>query len=320
MRRRPGAAMLPLLLLLLAADPEAGGEEAAFLVGVSGGQTIAHTALSHPTNVFVDEGMGEIYVGSGRYIHVLNVQGILLARLDLGKEIFARRVAVDRQGILYVLDPSSSRGLKRYDLFGERLGELELKSLPPGSDPQKVNLTSFALDGADNLYLLDEGNGLCYRLNPEGKLEAALGEGQLKGYVDMDVSRGGDLLAFLSYDTGKIRLYQASGQLLKEFGGKTGGRGGFSQPVAISMAPDGRIFALDRNRAGILIFGNDGLFLGEFGDDGEGGGFYFPSDLYIDSGYHLFVADTANRRIQLLEVTIRPFKGSQKGVTEKEAD
>lgn len=313
MRRKPGIAILPFfLLLLLVAIRDARGEGGSFRVGVVEGRTISHKVLSHPTNVFVDEEAGEIYVGSGRHIHVLNAQGILLASLDLGKdgkdgkEVSARRVAVNRQGIIYVLDPSRSQSLKRYDLFGEKLGEL--KSLPPGSDPQKINFTSFALDGADNLYLLDEGNGLCYRLNPEGKLEAALGEGQLKGYVDMDVSRGGERLAFLNFETGKIRLYQASGQLLKEFGGKTGGAGGFSQPVAISLAPDGKVFVLDRNRQGIVVFGSDGLFLGEFGEDGEGGGFSYPRDLYIDSGYHLFVADVGNRRIQRLEVTLGPLK------------
>ncbi|MBI2876977.1 MAG: hypothetical protein HYY20_08860 [Candidatus Tectomicrobia bacterium] len=279
-----------------------GTEEGAYIILVDEVKKLENPSLVAPTNLFLDEVAEEIYVGRGRHIYVFNPTAILLARLDAGAEVTARRLALDSQGTIYTLDWDQNR-VWRYDFFGKRLGELKLEGLPPGADPQKVSLAGLALDGQDRLYLLDAGNGYGYRTNPQGVIQQAIGEGKLRDYSDLDVSRDGGLLAFLSFEEGRVRTYRPSGELVAEFGRRTGSSGGFSQPVAVRLGPDKKVFVLDRNRATLLVFAPEGEFLGELG-----WGFGLPNDLRIDSRYHLLVADALANRLWSIKVSFQERK------------
>lgn len=280
-----------------------GADEGAYVILVDEVKKLENPSLVAPTNLFLDEAAEEIYVGRGRYIYVFNPSAILLIRLDAGDGVTARRLAVDSGGMVYVLDWDQNR-VWRYDLFGKRLGEVKLEGLPPGADPGKVSLAGLALDRQDRLYLLDEGNGYGYRADPRGTIQKAFGEGKLRGYSDLDVSPDGELLAFLSFEEGRVRTYRTSGELVAEFGKRTGGSGGFSQPVAVRLAPDKKVFVLDRNRGTLLAFAPEGELLGELG----WGGFGLANDLRIDSRYHLLVADALANRLLSIKVSFQERK------------
>jgi DNA-binding beta-propeller fold protein YncE len=290
--------------------------QAKYYIKIVDTQYLEDPYLRGPTNVFLDEVAQELYVARGRYLFIFNLDGIMLARLDLGKDFTPRKVVVNRQGIIFALDWSKNQ-IKKYDLLGKGLGELKIEPGRPwldnkeqslgtskpspktrGSLPNNILITGLALDGADNLYLLDGRGGYCYQINKTGKIVREVGGGRLKGYIDMAVSQDGKLMAFLNFSRGKVRTYRA-GNFLKEFGKLTGGPGGFSQPVAISIAPDNTIFVLDRNRSTILAFTEKGGFLGEMAGD-----FYFPNDLSIDSHYRLLIADTVNNRLIVMQIKL----------------
>lgn len=279
-----------------------GAEEGAYRILVDEVKRMENPALVAPSNLFLDEAAEEIYVGRGRYIYVFNPVGILLSRLDTGEGVMARRLAVDSGGTIYALAWEGDQ-VWRYDLFGKRLGALKLQGLPPGADPQKVSLAGLALDGQDRLYLLDEGNGYGYRTDSRGAIQQSIGGGKLQGYSDLDVSRDGDLLVFLSFDHGRVRTYKPSGEPVAEFGRKSGSTGGFSQPVAVRLAPDKKVVVLDRNRATLLIFTPEGDLLGELG-----WGFGLANDLRIDSHYRLLVADMLANRLWSIKVSFQERK------------
>ena len=52
------------------------------------------------------------------------------------------------------------------------------------------------------------------------------------------------------------------------------------------------------------MFNTDGDFLYKFGNEGEGDGeFYGPKYLSVDKAGHLMVCDSANDRVQILELS-----------------
>jgi len=265
---------------------------------------IRNAALLGPTNVYLDEVAEELYVGRGDNLYILNMDGILLAKFCLGKGLTLRKIVLDSQGIIYGLDWGKSI-VKRYDFLGKDLGEFKLKGLgKDGSTP--VSLT---VDRNDNLYILDGRNGYCYKADGDGNIIEKIGDGRLKGYIDVDVSRDGKEIVFLNFSRGKVCIYK-DGRFFKEFGKLTGSRGGFSQPVAISIGPDRNIYVLDRNRGVILVFDESGRFLGEFGE----GLFYFPNDIFVDSKGRIFVADTVNRRLEMMRVKLKPLDDHLKNI------
>ena len=74
----------------------------------------------------------------------------------------------------------------------------------------------------------------------------------------------------------------------------------FFRPVAIAY-DEKCLFILDSEAGEIRVFSKSGAFLYSFGRKGQGPGeFHMPSDMDI-LGHRIFVADGANRRIQVLD-------------------
>jgi len=74
----------------------------------------------------------------------------------------------------------------------------------------------------------------------------------------------------------------------------------FSRPVAI-VYDENSLYVLDSEDAEIRVFSKSGAFLHSFGRKGQGPGeFGMPSDMDI-LGDRIFVADGANRRVQILD-------------------
>lgn len=71
-----------------------------------------------------------------------------------------------------------------------------------------------------------------------------------------------------------------------------------SEPVALCASPDGNLYLLDAQLAAVVMLSSEGQLLNEVGGPGSGLlQFNQPSDLSINSGLDLFVADRGNDRI-----------------------
>ena len=280
------------------------GEKETQVVRLLRADFIENDSVGGSANIFVDKATDEIYIGHGNRVFILNSEGFLISKLYLEEDISAYRVAVDTSGTIFILD-RRTWSISRFDQFGKKLDPFEIKDSGKEDGQRKMTIRSMAIDLNDNLYLLDKVSNSCFIVNVDGKVKGIIGEGELEFYTDVDVSLQGKSVVFLSYPKRKIKLYDTTGNLLAEFGRLGGGPGTFSQPVAIAVGPDGKVFTLDKNRQAILIFGRDGQFLSEFGGLGTGpGSFYYPNDIFLDQNYNIFIADTSNRRIQRLRIEL----------------
>jgi DNA-binding beta-propeller fold protein YncE len=84
-------------------------------------------------------------------------------------------------------------------------------------------------------------------------------------------------------------------------GGHGAGPGQFDEPMGVALVPGGDFFVSDRLNHRVQKFAYDGTFLGAWGKLGNGPGeFREPHDLAAADGA-LYVADTWNQRIQVLD-------------------
>lgn len=170
------------------------------------------------------------------------------------------------------------------------------------------------------------------KLDPNGKVVASFGAGQILWPHGMDVDRHGNIwvadarsataaeLAKFPEWKGKghtVMKFSPQGKLLMTIG--TGGEPGdpparLTEPNDVLVAPDGSIFIAEAHQAQFLDqnppngigritkWSPDGKLLQTIGSYGYGPSqFRGPHSLAMDSRGRLFVADRGNRRIQIFD-------------------
>ncbi len=268
--------------------------------------------LQYPQAVNVDQKTEEIYTASQQRISIFNRNGFLLRSFPINisgpedkKKVEA--LAVDSQGILYILRFKEAC-LHRFNQRARYLGQLKIEK-PDGWS--NLDLKSIAIDKEDRIFFLDQLNHACLCTDTQGKLQyffpiqAGKKKKQSKyddksRLADISISRKGNIIIS---DNGKreIHIYDQKGRLLNAFGGSFGGIVKFSQLTGVTIDDQDRIYAVDTLCHSISIFNEQGNFLYQFGGFGVGDGWFsFPSDIAVQ-GQRIFVTDTNNHRIQVLE-------------------
>jgi hypothetical protein len=211
-------------------------------------------------------------------------------------------------------------------------------SLPDGRRWGSVSAVNVDVDGV-HIWAGDRcGTNSCatsdvdpiVKLDPNGRVVAMLGAGQIIWPHGMDVDAQGNVWvadARLANENeinenpaarnlgSVVRKFSSSGELLLTIG--TPGAMGdppthLTEPNDVLIAPNGNIFigethgAQFQNEPGpnakgrITIWAPDGTFIKSFGEWGwEDGQFRAPHSLAMDSQGRLFVADRGNNRIQI---------------------
>ncbi|HEX8683950.1 MAG TPA: hypothetical protein VF707_16645, partial [Ardenticatenaceae bacterium] len=108
-------------------------------------------------------------------------------------------------------------------------------------------------------------------------------------------------------DTGnhRIRVMQPDGTLVSEFGSFGTGEGQFNEPWGVAAAPDGTLYVADTWNHRVQHLTTEGEVLhvwGTFAETGgvlgDGGTFWGPRDVAVDSEGNVYVTDTGNKRVQ----------------------
>jgi DNA-binding beta-propeller fold protein YncE len=263
-----------------------------------------------PTRLAIDP-EDNVYVVDGR-------NGRLLGRAPSGRVFLDMRsleypvsVAVDSAGRLYVGEGKRGR-VDVYDPAGQPLGSL-------GSGEGEFVLPAFIAvheDAAQTLvYVLDSGADVIRVYDAaSGQMRFSFGgtgaaPGQLKfpaGIALTDskvfvVDRGNSRLQVFDLDGEWVRVITPPPDncgFLCAFEGATRGR---AQDSGVWIGPQGAIYLAEASKGRLLVLSaDDGTGLGTVGDYGEGPGrLRAPSDMVIDSCGRLFVASSANGRVDI---------------------
>ena len=199
------------------------------------------------------------------------------------------------------------------------------------------------LDERGNLYIADFGAHVVRRVDTNGTISTVAGTGEpgfggdggpatdAKLYAPSDVCAHGGLLYIVDEFNSRVRVVNASGSIHTVAGnGEAGysGDGGAATdaallyPTAVAVAFDGRVLIADRYNNRIRAVSTNGVITtlagtGEYGFGGDGGAatealLNYPRGVAVDDLGRVFIADTENARLRLVETNgiIRTISGT----------
>ncbi|HET8542451.1 MAG TPA: hypothetical protein VFL83_21435 [Anaeromyxobacter sp.] len=153
------------------------------------------------------------------------------------------------------------------------------------ADPPRHVVVALSLDGVERFRIGGRGDGSANFNFPTA----------------VAATPGGELLVVDALNF-RISRFDFAGRWLGAFGRRGDEDGGLARPKGVAVGEDGRIYVSDAQRDLILVFSSEGHFQHAIGDTrGTGGWFAMPSGLAESRG-RLFVADSRNHRIAVVEL------------------
>ena len=114
----------------------------------------------------------------------------------------------------------------------------------------------------------------------------------------------GDEVYVTEWDQCRVRVFNATGGFLREWGTEGSGDGQFIRPFAIAAGPDGTVYVTDWVNNRVQAFNATGGFLAKWGGTGtENGQFNYPTGVAVDAAGNVYVADNGNHRVQKFNAT-----------------
>jgi len=167
----------------------------------------------------------------------------------------------------------------------------DLEAQSPGAFGDLNSPHGMAMDADGFLYVADTNNHRVVKLSPQG---------QVVDTWDSTWWRG-------------LQTWKPNGCLDAADRPLARGDGEFCEPWGIATGPDGKVYVADTWNHRIQVFSSDGRFLNQTGAFGQSGNdvsaapaqFYGPRDLVLDQGGRVFVSDTGNKRVQVLDADLQ---------------
>lgn len=168
------------------------------------------------------------------------------------------RVAVDRDGRVYVTDPTTGRVVVR-DRFGRPLPAFQGLAEP----------LALAVGWEREIYVGELGHGSVSIFNRAGELLDRLGqgEGEFIQPVDLAVDPDPGLRSIYVADAGthEIKVYSPAGARIGTIGGPGTDLGLFDFPSAVWVSAAGEIYVGDQSNDRVQVFDRQGTLLRCFG-------------------------------------------------------
>ena len=209
-------------------------------------------------------------------------------------------VAFDAAGTAYVLDQRRARII----VFDRATGLPRRTIASQGRGPGRLlDPSALAISAGGTISVADTGNERIARFTTAGDyLGARTGVGPVVGIaVSPDSTR-----TYVN-DRRHIRVLDAAGEEIAEFGGRGRTLGKLAAPAQITLDAAGNLWVADRGNNRVQQFGPNGERLLTFGQRGIGPGqFINPTGVSVDCHGTLTVTDTQNNRVQQFALAAPP--------------
>lgn len=251
--------------------------------------------MSQPYGIAVDPG-GRTFVAdtAGHAIHVFDSRKPRYSAINVeGRSLVGLALAGDR---LFVTDSASGR-LMCLDSRGRAQW-----TLGPKNGLERP--TGLAIAG-NRLYVADTLGHRIVIVSLDGAVVGGFGHrgggaGEFNFPTNVAPSPDGHLLVTDAMNF-RVQVFDAAGRFVSAFG-KLGDRAGdFDKPKGVAVDSDGHIYVVEGVADVVQVFDGMGRFLLAFGGSGSGAGqLWLPSGIAIANDV-IYVADAANRRVQVFE-------------------
>jgi streptogramin lyase len=160
------------------------------------------------------------------------------------------------------------------------------------------NPTSLAIDGMDNIYVVNSAGATILKFSPTGEPLLEFGKGELTKPFGIAIDGEGNIWVS-DFGEDLVKKFSPQGKLIAAYGGSGREDGKFLGPQGITIDQFGNIYVVDTGNARIQKFDRDGKFLMKLGRRGNlAGCFSHPVDLVVEGDGEIWVTDSANQRIQ----------------------
>jgi len=206
-------------------------------------------------------------------------------------------VAATKGGqVVYVADPGAGV-VHRYDL-----GRGRYHRLTTASDTVLPSLIGVAVADDGRVFVTDSALNRVFSAGPTDdrlvQLDLSPEPEQPTGVA---VTSSGNLLV-VSTASHSVRMYNASGMLLREYGGRGSDPGKLNYPTYVWFAPPSEILVTDTLNFRVQRFDADGSVLGIFGHAGNSSGSLpRPKGVASDSFGHIYVMDSMLHALQVFD-------------------
>jgi streptogramin lyase len=161
-----------------------------------------------------------------------------------------------------------------------------------------------AVDGAGNLYVVDNGNARVQVFDSTGQFvrqwgTLGSGPGQFNNPGGVAIDPGGNLY-IADKNNHRIQHFSPLGTPLGTLGTFGSDAGQFSSPAGVTVDANGNVYVADTGNNRIQKFRSDGIWLASWGSFGSGTGqFDMPIDVATDGVANIYVLDRNNQRVQI---------------------
>jgi len=297
-RKEAPICLFIVLLILLVCHPSA-AEEVSFVMELKGD-------MEEPVDVAIAD-TGDIYVldRDATKIFVFNSQGekkydFGQAGSGLGQLNKPNSIALSKQGDLLIADTGNHR-VGVFDISGQFLYELGSYGYGNG---QFINPVSVAVDPFGFIYVADDQRRTVTKFSPKGVFLSLERFSDKPTKITFDIQRN---MYVLMRQDGKIVKHSLMDDSLREIVFDQNQHNYLFETSSFAVDRRGDIYLFEIGEHTIKKIGQDEELLFSFGSQGPGRGqFEIPRGITADTGERIYVADTENKRVQVLEITESP--------------
>ena len=135
---------------------------------------------------------------------------------------------------------------------------------------------SVRVDPEGNIWVVDAGGHVVYKMDQEGRVIMQLGNVGVSGTgvttfnlpTDVGFAPNGDIYVSDGYGNARVLKYSRDGRYLLQWGTRGTGPGEFGLPHNVVVDAEGLVYVTDRDNQRIQVFDPDGTFLDQWVDTG----------------------------------------------------
>ena len=226
---------------------------------------------------------------------------------DVGvkKVIIPLGLAIDnRQGLLFVADGKVNQVL----VYDKQSGSLKFViGQEPGTFLRPVSVA--VNPETKRVYVTDSKLHMVKVFDYDSKFLFSIGKGDRseedEGFNvpnQIALDRSGQVYVADMFNR-YIKKFSADGKFLGKIGYGTGlSSGNFSKLVGVATDSEGHVYGLDTEFSNFQVFDQENRLLLAVGEPGNGPSkLFLPSNIYIDENDRIYITDTMNHRIQVIQ-------------------
>lgn len=273
--------------------------------------------LGEEENVFFQRPHGIVADSKGN-IYVSDTQNLKVFVLDFEKKKFRtigdtgiRKVVIplglaidNRQGLLFITDGSHKQVL----VYDKDSGSLKfIIGQEPGTFLRPVSVA--VNSESKRVYVADTKLQAVKAFSYDGKFLFSVGKGDRSAEDDgfnvpaqVALDRAGNLYVADMFNR-FIKKFSPDGKFIKKFGYGTGlSSGNFSKLVGVAVDSEDHVYGLDTEFCNFQVFDQENKLLLNVGEPGNGAArFFMPTNIYIDDNDRIYISDTMNKRVKVLQ-------------------